>query len=104
MSDASPDGRFRGEPLADGISPVQQMDKNGPTAVLSSVSAIDQSVYPNGTLLNMKFHPNALSAEDGVIKLSELIKTYFSMGGMEIQINIVSSDVLKDAQKKSGQI
>ncbi len=45
MSDASPDGRYRGEPLADGISPVQQMDKNGPTAVLSSVSMIDQSVY-----------------------------------------------------------
>ncbi len=51
----------------------------------------------------MKFHPSALSADDGVKKLSELIKTYFSMGGMEMQINIVSADILKDAQKNPDE-
>lgn len=98
MTEATPDGRYRGEPLADGISPVQQMDKNGPTAVLSSVSVIDQSVYPNGTLLNMKFHPSALNGADGIKKMSQLIQTYFSMGGMELQLNFVSSETLRDAQ------
>ena len=58
MSDATPDRRYRGSPLPT-ESPMQQMDKNGPTAVLTSVSVIDQTVYPNGTLLNMKFHRNA---------------------------------------------
>jgi len=99
MSDATPDGRYRGEPLADGISPVQQMDKNGPTAVLTSVSVIDQTVYPNGTLLNMKFHPSTLKGEHGIEKMCRLIQTYFSMGGMEIQLNFVSSETLRDAQK-----
>ncbi|SHI03540.1 formate C-acetyltransferase [Sporobacter termitidis DSM 10068] len=96
---ATPDGRKLGEPLSDGISPMQQMDKNGPTAILASVSRLDQSKYPDGTLLNMKFHPTALSAEDSKQKLKALIETYFDMGGMEMQINVISSEILRDAQK-----
>ncbi|HHX73522.1 MAG TPA: glycyl radical protein, partial [Firmicutes bacterium] len=99
MTAATPDGRYRGEPLADGISPVQQMDKNGPTAILVSVANIDQSQYPNGTLLNMKFHPSSMQGEEGVTKLKNLIQTYFGMGGMEMQINVVSAETLRDAQK-----
>ena len=98
MSEASPDGRFRGEPLADGISPVQQMDKCGPTGVLNSVSVIPQVEYSNGTLLNMKFHPSSANGDDGPKKIAQLIQTYFAMGGMEIQLNFVSSDILKDAR------
>jgi formate C-acetyltransferase len=100
MTAATPDGRFSGVPLADGISPVQQMDTNGPTAVLVSVANIDQVKYPNGTLLNMKFHPSSLQGEEGVKKLSSLIQTYFEMGGMEMQINVVSAETLRAAQKK----
>jgi hypothetical protein len=55
---ATPDGRMLGEPLSDGISPMQQMDKNGPTAILASVSRLDQSKYPNGTLLNYEVSPD----------------------------------------------
>ena len=100
VSPASPDGRHEGEPLADGISPVQQMDTNGPTAVLASVSQIKQTEYPNGTLLNMKFHPSSINGEDGIRKLSQLLQTYFEMGGMEVQLNIINSGIMRDAQKK----
>jgi pyruvate-formate lyase len=34
---ATPDGRRNGEPLTDGISPVQGMDKGGPVATLQSL-------------------------------------------------------------------
>jgi pyruvate formate-lyase/glycerol dehydratase family glycyl radical enzyme len=96
---ATPDGRYKGEPLADGIAAPQTMDKNGPTAVVSSVSKINQADFSNGTLMNLKFHPSALSGEDGWKKLSQLIQTYFSLGGMELQINVISSDTLKAAQQ-----
>ncbi len=96
---ATPDGRKLGEPLSDGISPMQEMDKNGPTAVLKSIARLDQSKYPDGTLLNMKFHPTALSTPESKLKLKALMQTYFDMGGMELQINVVSSDILRDAQK-----
>lgn len=99
ITNATPDGRHKGEPLADGIAAPQQMDKNGPTGVISSVAAIDQENFPNGTLMNLKFHPSALAGEDGWKKLSQLMQTYFNMGGMELQINVISTDTLKDAQK-----
>jgi formate C-acetyltransferase len=98
ITKATPDGRLAGTPLADGIAPVQQMDKNGPTGVIASVAAIKQTDFPNGTLMNLKFHPTALRGEDGALKLSKLIQTYFGMGGMELQINSVSVETLKDAQ------
>jgi pyruvate formate-lyase/glycerol dehydratase family glycyl radical enzyme len=99
MTGATPDGRSAGQPLADGISPIQQMDKNGPTAILTSVSKIRQVEYSNGTLLNMKFSPSCLNGQDGIVKLTQLIQTYFDLGGMEMQINVISADTLKDAQK-----
>jgi formate C-acetyltransferase len=100
MTIATPDGRYMGEPLSDGISAVQGRDVSGPTNILHSVSRIDQSQYPNGTLFNMKFHPTSLNGEEGVVKLSQLIQTYFEMGGMEIQINIISADTLKKAMER----
>jgi formate C-acetyltransferase len=100
LTAASPDGRKTGEPLADGISPVQQMDKSGPTATLKSVSVIDQKKFSNGTLLNMRFHPTALKNETGKAKLIALIRTYFALGGMEMQFNIVSGKTLRKAQEK----
>lgn len=96
---ASPDGRKAGTPLSDGISPVQQMDRSGPTATLRSVSVIDQKKFSNGTLLNMRFHPTALASESGKEKLIALIRTYFDLGGMEMQFNIVSADTLRRAQE-----
>jgi formate C-acetyltransferase len=100
QTQATPDGRKTGEPLADGISPVQQMDRNGPTCVLASVGSIGQRQFPNGTLLNMKFSPSCMNGADSVRKLVSLLKTYFfDMLGMEVQINIVSAETMRAAQK-----
>ncbi len=67
--------------------------------MLRSISYLDQSKYPDGTLLNMKFHPTALSTPESKLKLKSLMQTYFDMGGMELQINVVSSEILRNAQK-----
>ena len=100
----TPDGRKLGEPLADGCSPVQQMDKNGPTCVLTSVGSIDHRQFANGTLLNLKFSPSCLNGADGVEKLTQLLKTYFfDYLGMEVQINVISADTMRAAQKNPEQ-
>jgi formate C-acetyltransferase len=100
MTGATPDGRHAGQPLADGIAPVQAMDKAGPTAVISSIAHLRQDTLPNGTLMNLKFHPNVMSNEDGITKLTNFMQTYFGMGGMQLQINILSADILKKAQER----
>ncbi|TLX76515.1 glycyl radical protein [Labilibacter sediminis] len=95
---ASVDGRKDGEPLSEGISPVQGADKNGPTAVVNSMLKIDHT-KTGGTLLNQKFAPQFFSTEDGIIKLMHLIRTYFNQLGHHIQFNVVDADTLREAQK-----
>jgi pyruvate formate-lyase/glycerol dehydratase family glycyl radical enzyme len=96
---ATPDGRRSRERLADGISPTAGMDHKGPTAVFKSVCTIDHRRCPNGVIFNQKINPSTISTREGLIKFVDLIRTYLQLGGGHIQFNIVSADVLKDAQK-----
>ena len=96
--EATPDGRRAGEPLSEGISPVQGADRNGPTAVIKSASKMDH-VRTGGTLLNMKFSPQVLDGDDGITKLSHLVRSYFKLDGHHIQFNVVTAQTLRDAQK-----
>ncbi len=101
MSYAGPDGRYIGDSFSDGISGVQGRDINGPLAVLSSVEHLDSSRFSNGMLLNMKFHPSAVNSEDSKKKLVDVMKTYLvDMKGMEMQLNIVSTETMKAAREK----
>ncbi|MFA0816713.1 MAG: pyruvate formate lyase family protein [Anaerofustis sp.] len=96
---ATPDGRKTGEPIADATSPAQSRDKNGPTAVFGSACTFDHGKYMDGIALNLRIHPSALSRDDGIAKLRDMTKVYFSRGGMEVQYNVVSTDTLRAAQK-----
>jgi pyruvate formate-lyase/glycerol dehydratase family glycyl radical enzyme len=99
VAGATPDGRRAFTPLSEGISPVQGMDTNGPTAVLKSASKIDHS-KTGGTLLNQKFNPQLFVNDNGINKIVDLIRTYFKMGGHHIQFNVVSADTLRKAQEQ----
>jgi len=98
VTGALPDGRLSGEPLSEGISPVQGADRQVPTAVIKSASKIDH-VRTGGTLLNQKFSPQVLESEDGTQKLLHLIRAYFKMDGHHIQFNVVTVEQLREAQK-----
>ena len=96
---AMPDGRKSGEPLSEGISPVQGADRYGPTAILNSAAKIDH-LRTGGTLLNQKFTPSFLETDEGMDKVTRLIRSYFKMNGHHIQFNVVSADTLREAQKE----
>ncbi len=99
VTGATPDGRKAGEPVSEGVSPVQGADRKGPTSVIKSVAKWDH-VKTGGTLLNMKFSPQALKTEEDIRKLAYLIRTFFKLGGHHIQFNVVNADTLRDAQKE----
>ena len=99
MVGALPSGRKAGEPLADGVSPKQGMDRQGPTAVVRSVSSWNHDRWSSGTQFNMKFSPATLKDRAGVKKFADLLRVFQESGGMHVQCNVVSADTLKDAQK-----
>ncbi|MCD7739591.1 MAG: glycyl radical protein [Lachnospiraceae bacterium] len=96
---ATPDGRLAHTPVADGVSPTAGKDVHGPTATANSVSRLDHGIASNGTLLNQKFHPTALSGEKGLDNFVALVRTYFDQKGSHMQFNVVDRDTLLDAQK-----
>lgn len=96
---ATPDGRVQGEALADNLSPTPGSDLNGLTAVFNSLSKIDHSLMDNGSILNVRLHPSALSDKAKIAKLAQALSVYFRKGGFQVQFNIIGKEVLIDAQE-----
>ncbi|MDF3829604.1 MULTISPECIES: formate C-acetyltransferase [unclassified Pseudocitrobacter] len=98
---ATPDGRFAREQLADGgLSPMLGQDCQGPTAVLKSVSKLDNYLLSNGTLLNVKFTPATLEGEGGLNKLSDFLLAFTKLKLQHVQFNVVNADMLREAQQR----
>ncbi|AYA13931.1 MULTISPECIES: formate C-acetyltransferase [Enterobacter] len=98
---ATPDGRFAGEQLADGgLSPMLGQDMQGPTAVLKSVSKLDNYLLSNGTLLNVKFTPATLEGDAGLQKLADFLRAFTQLKLQHIQFNVVNAETLREAQQR----
>ncbi|OKL44325.1 formate C-acetyltransferase [Pseudovibrio exalbescens] len=98
---ATPDGRLKGEQLADGgLSPMLGKDHKGPTAVLKSVSKLDNYLLSNGSLLNVKFTPSTLEGEQGLTKLGDFLRAFMKLKLQHIQFNVLNAETLRDAQKR----
>jgi formate C-acetyltransferase len=95
---ATPDGRRRYAPLSVGISPAQGRDRKGPTLAMKSAAKIDYRKVVNGSAFNLKFHPSALRGAEGVRNLADLTRTYFRIGGQQLQVDVVDAETLRDAQ------
>lgn len=95
---ATADGRRRGESISENQSPSYGTDVHGVTACLRSIAKLPTHRTPGGGT-NLKLHPSAVQGEDGLEALSDLLKTYFHLGGQHLQLNILDSAVLKRAQR-----
>ena len=95
---ASADGRKANQPLSNSLSPVNNQERNGLTAVLNSLAKLDYGLAINGVAVNVRIHPQNFSREEHIEKFYHLLKTYFNAGGVQIQPTVVSTETLKDAQ------
>ena len=96
---AMPNGKKRESLiLADSIGAVPGCDKNGPTALINSVTIADQLLAKSGNVLQMKFNKDIFNTPTGLNAFISLAKTYFKKGGQQMQINVVSLEELLDAQ------
>lgn len=98
LTGAMPDGRLKGTSLANGLSPVQGADILGPTAVIKSTVKLDHRMLGNGMVLDLKFHPTFFENNKHRQAFKYMVETYFELGGMEIQFNVVSRETLLKAQ------
>ena len=96
---ATPDGRLSGEILSKNLCASVGMDKSGITALINSVTKMDLSKFPTGSVLDILLHPSAVQGEDGLDAFYGILNTYFKKGGFAMHGNVFNVDDLKAAQK-----
>jgi len=99
LTGALPDGRLAGEPLTMNTGATPGMDKNGVTSLINSVTKLNLSQFPMGTVLDILLHPSVASGPEGIQTISSIIQSHFAQGGMAIQFNIFDAALLREAQR-----
>ncbi|MBN8831629.1 MAG: formate C-acetyltransferase [Sphingomonadales bacterium] len=99
-SGATPDGRQAEEGLADeSLTPMRRRDTQGLPALINSALAIDQVAW-QALSLDLRLAPALFADAASRGRVAAVVRDYFKRGGKHIQFNVVSSDVLLDAQAR----
>ncbi len=95
---ALPDGRHSGEALGNSIGPRTGSDKDGLTAMLSSVAKMPLRLGIGGCTCNVLIPTDMTATPEQRDNIAALMKTFMQMGGMLAQITTASLEDMKDAQ------
>jgi len=95
MIGATPDGRKAEEPIAQHASPMSGRATSGLTALLRSVSKIPFK-YTLGGICHLDIDAGSIKDKE---QLKSLVLTFFKLGGVHLNINIVSLEDLKAAME-----
>ena len=99
MLGATPDGRFKGQPLKFGLGQGEGKDREGLSALLNSIAKIDPSGIGCGsTVTNITVDEQLIKDDTLFEKTVDMLETYFKMGGVHFQLTYVSKEDLKKAK------
>ncbi len=97
---ALPNGKLKGEPLlADSIAATPGRDTHGPTAQIKSVLKFNHFDACSGFVFQNKFEKKMFSSEKGKASFIALAKAFFSGGGQQYTITVVSPEDLLQAKE-----
>ncbi len=97
---ALPNGRIYPRPLADCISPSPGVDKNGPTAVVKSVSKLPTHRFAMGGPLNLRLSRQLLATDRDLDNFVSFLRAIEELGIYHTQFNVISSELLRKAMKE----
>ena len=98
---ATPDGRLAGDPLSENLSPSVGYGDSA-TALLNSVSSLPFDRIHSG-VLNLRLRRETVRGDVGLVRLQALMDTYFEQGGIQLQVSIADTQVLREAQRCPDQ-
>ncbi|MBP7586259.1 MAG: pyruvate formate lyase family protein, partial [Spirochaetes bacterium] len=97
LSGTLPSGRLRGKAFTPGLTPHPGASKSFLDNI-RDVARLDAKTMDNNIAFNVKLVPKAGEPLDDIINaMHSYVKSYFDMGGMQMQFNMVSSATLRDA-------
>ena len=97
LSGALPSGRKAFKAYTPGLTPAPGR-KDELIQNIHSVAALDALKMPNNLAFNIKLVPNNNDTHEETLNyFNSYVKSYFDLGGMQMQFNVVTSDVLREA-------
>lgn len=97
---ATPDGRFAAEEFSKNATPVQGMNRSGPTGAVASILKLDTRLFMGDSSIDLSFNPNAARGQEGLDAMRAVLMTYVDNYGHALQINVLSADELRKAQQE----
>jgi len=97
---ALPDGRHARTPIAAALGPAQGRDARGVLAALQSILRLPHYEMAGGASFILEVHPSGLAKTDEEDKLLALLRTYFELGGINLTINVIGPEMLREAQEE----
>lgn len=97
LSGALPSGKLAGKPFTPGLTPEPHASANLLDNI-RDVARLNPRHMNNNIAFNIKVVPGSGDSRENIIeRMFSYVKTYFDMGGMQMQMNVVTSETLKDA-------
>ena len=96
---ATPDGRRAGDHLSKNMAPSVGAETEGITGSIRSYGAIAPENFPCGSIYDVMIHPSTVAGDKGLRAFRTLVEQFYAGGGVALNINIVSPETLRDAQK-----
>ena len=96
---ATPDGRRKGDHLSKNMAPSVGAETEGVTGSIRSFGALAPENFPCGSIFDVMIHPSSVAGEKGLRAFRTIVERFFAGGGVAMNINIVSPETLRDAQK-----
>ncbi|MCL2630903.1 MAG: radical SAM protein [Firmicutes bacterium] len=95
---AIPSGRLKGVPLANSVMPHYGMEESDLLSTLNSMAKVNYADFAvNGSTGTLHIDAALFPGEEGVKNLASIFKTYLTTGGMQLQPNVISKELLLEA-------
>jgi pyruvate formate-lyase/glycerol dehydratase family glycyl radical enzyme len=97
LTGALPSGRLAGKAFTPGLTPEPNASPNLLDNI-RDVASLDARNLNNNIAFNVKVVPGESDSHDRVVEnMFSYVKTYFDLGGMQMQMNVVTTEMLRDA-------
>jgi formate C-acetyltransferase len=85
--------------LAQSLQPCTTGPQACTTELLCALSAINFHDYAGGVSNVQECDPSLVQGEEGLDRLTDLVSGFFGQGGMELSLNFLTEEQLREAQQ-----
>jgi pyruvate-formate lyase len=96
---ATPNGRHASERVSQGANPDPGFRQDGAPSAMAAAIASVQCGYGNSSPMQLDFDPGLGREEGGIDNVVALIQTHIDMGGTLVNLNVMDSDKVLEANK-----